>query len=1153
MRKLILTLLLALFSSSCSAGQWYVFEDFSDQQSIEKWKPANISGESELIQALAQAENPPIKAKQAVMFKWQGDDNGVELKYFPASPVNILSWQKIRILIAVPANTSGTTLNMWLHDGGRGVFLTGSEIAPVGGWACIEFDLEDAKKQIDAATVKEFSLTISQYPGDASTVFFDKIEALSEKESLAAPAAAPPLPTASITASSGQKNSGTPPASAMDGKMNTRWSSDFSDDQWLQIAFDSPLELVGLKLHWETAYGRDYEIQLLQPNGKWVTASRIKFGDGGVDEIYFGPRKAKAIKMVGYKRGTGWGYSLWEVEILGLENEIFAKASSAAKGTSSEAILDGKTETYWESEVECEKETIIELLFPRKLGVGGLQINWSQVQTPACKIEAFSKEANKWQLIMNKKASLNNQLEDLFFAPVYAEKLRMVFASKLAKPVRIADIQIKGTSEGWTPVRHFEMLAQRLPDGLLPNWLSRKQAFWTVTGLPDSFNESLLEEYGKIESGLRDFSVTPALIVDGKLLSAKNFETSQSLAEEWIPVPNVKWLGNGLEMNITANTIEPDTTLVLYKLSNTSDKTKNISFLLAARPLQVNPPWQHGGHSQIKQAEWQSKTNTLILNNREALRLCLAPSFVSLYSQKSTADSVDIIECLIENRTVGETLSSEDGIISAGLRCDYKLKAGETKSILAIYPNKESANITAPKDAEKFFNKEMAKSIKLWKEKIDSWSIDIPDKKLVNLVRSNLAYLLINADGPATQPGSRNYNSSWIRDGAISATAMARFGLIDNGVNYLKWFTKLIKDDGFVPFLVNTKTGEMEGFASNWQEYDSFGEYIFLVRQVVELTDDDEIAKLCWPKVKAVVKYMENLRNQRLTEKYIGTEYEGILPESVSHEGYISPPRHSYWDDFFALKGLQDAQAIALRLGHTEDAAWLAKFETDFRKSVLQSIERVCKIHNIETIPGCAELGDFDPTSTSIGIMVADERDTLPAHRLKATYDSYMKESRDRAAQPVGTRSTYTPYEVRNISATLRLGRIADAQMLLEFFVEDGVRPFAWNHMGEVVHGDLRTPSYIGDMPHTWVGAGLVNAIRDLLVYEDRGQLVLAAGVYDKWLDKGVSVSNLQTWWGPISYTLKRDKNGQAVLKLKCSQQPPNGFVVPEGIKLMLQ
>ena len=154
---------------------------------------------------------------------------------------------------------------------------------------------------------------------------------------------------------------------------------------------------------------------------------------------------------------------------------------------------------------------------------------------------------------------------------------------------------------------------------------------------------------------------------------------------------------------------------------------------------------------------------------------------------------------------------------------------------------------------------------------------------------------------------------------------------------------------------------------------------------------------------------------------------------------------------------------------------------------------------------------------------------------------------------PFGTRPSYTPYEVRNIAALTRLQRPAQARMLLDYFMEDAVRPVGWNQMAEVVHGDPRTASYIGDMPHTWVGAGLINAIRDMLVYEDRGSLVLAAAVSKDWIDSGVSVRNLQTWWGPISYELNRLSNGQAVLRLTCQQDPPNGFIVPSGIKLIKQ
>lgn len=957
-----------------------------------------------------------------------------------------------------------------------------------------------------------------------------------------------PLSTARISASSEERE--LTATMAFDGKMDTRWSSKPSDEQWLQIDFNSPVELVGLTLRWETAYGRDYEIELLNTDGNWYSVSQVHFGDGGIDEIYFGPKKTKAIRFVGHKRGTGWGYSLFEIGILGLENRILAKASSCAAGTDANAVLDGSDKTIWTAG-QTDANATLEIIFPKKFDVGGLQINWAGSHSPSCKIQMLTQKDGQWETITNKKAG-QSKIEDVFFKAVSAEKLRLVFDRGNSEPVGICDIQIKGTSEAWTAVRHFEMLAQRMPAGILPDWLGRKQTFWTVTGLPGSFNESLLDEYGGVETGLRCFSVIPAILADGKLLSAKNFELQQSLAEDWMPIPTVNWKGGGINLNITANTIEPDTTLVLYKLTNTSSDKRDISLLLAARPLQINPPWQFGGFSEIKQAQWKDN-RSLTLNDKQAACFYPTADFVSTYGQSPTADSIDIIEYLIERKTVGDSISSPDGIVSAGARYDYSLAAGESKFILAVYPNTDNANVNITEDYKIFFNKQLNKSMLSWQKFIGDWDINIPDKKLVNIVRSNLAYLLINADGPATQPGSRNYNNSWIRDGAISATAMMRFGLVDFGEKYLQWFTPLIKDDGLIPFIVETKTGNMAGFAADWVgEYDSFGQYAFLVRQVMEITDDNDIAKQCWPKLKVAMKYMENLRNQRLTDKYRGTEYEGILPESISHEGYF-PAKHSYWDDFFALKGLQDAQAIASRLGYKEDEQWLAKLEKDLRASTLASIEKVRSRDNLKTLPGCAELGDFDPTSTAVAIMIADERDNLPADALKATFDKYMQDSKDRASMPIGKRSTYTPYEARNVGALIRLGRFDDARMMLEFFVSDGVRPAAWNHLAEVVHGDLRTPSYIGDMPHTWVGAEMINSIRDMLVYEDRGRLVLAAGVPDSWLTQGVSVRNLQTLWGPISYTLKRQNDGQAVLELICSKQPPNGIVVPTDVKLVIK
>jgi hypothetical protein len=88
---------------------------------------------------------------------------------------------------------------------------------------------------------------------------------------------------------------------------------------------------------------------------------------------------------------------------------------------------------------------------------------------------------------------------------------------------------------------------------------------------------------------------------------------------------------------------------------------------------------------------------------------------------------------------------------------------------------------------------------------------------------------------------------------------------------------------------------------------------------------------------------------------------------------------------------------------------------------------------------------------------------------------------------------------------------------------------------------DLREARPVGDHP-TKVDKG------DL----DAPPLALGAGVPSEWIDEGIRVRDLPTWWGPVSCTLGRDSTGRAVLSLTCSETPPNGFAVPERVTLVV-
>jgi len=118
-----------------------------------------------------------------------------------------------------------------------------------------------------------------------------------------------------IAIASSVEAAGLEPSSAVDGDPATRWSSEFTDDEWIYIDFVRPRIFDTVRLNWETAYGRQYEIQISDDAARWTTIFTETDGDGGIDVIYTGTQTSRYVRMRGMLRGTPWGYSLWEFEV----------------------------------------------------------------------------------------------------------------------------------------------------------------------------------------------------------------------------------------------------------------------------------------------------------------------------------------------------------------------------------------------------------------------------------------------------------------------------------------------------------------------------------------------------------------------------------------------------------------------------------------------------------------------------------------------------------------------------------------------------------------------------------------------------------------------------------------------------------------------
>jgi hypothetical protein len=107
-----------------------------------------------------------------------------------------------------------------------------------------------------------------------------------------------------------------PASAAVDGNTATRWSSAFSDPQWLQVDLGATHAISQVVLNWEAAYAKAFQIQTSNDGTNWTTIYSTTTGTGGIQTIPVSG-SGRYVRMYGTQRATGYGYSLWEFQVFG--------------------------------------------------------------------------------------------------------------------------------------------------------------------------------------------------------------------------------------------------------------------------------------------------------------------------------------------------------------------------------------------------------------------------------------------------------------------------------------------------------------------------------------------------------------------------------------------------------------------------------------------------------------------------------------------------------------------------------------------------------------------------------------------------------------------------------------------------------------------
>ena len=127
-----------------------------------------------------------------------------------------------------------------------------------------------------------------------------------------------PAKASSSEPPSGYEPAGFGAANAVDGNEATRWSSEYTDDQWICVDLGATKTVTDVKLDWQQANGKDYDIQVSDDATKWATVKSVTGNSafGWLDYPNLNAR-GRYVRLNCLKRATVWGYSLWEFEMFG--------------------------------------------------------------------------------------------------------------------------------------------------------------------------------------------------------------------------------------------------------------------------------------------------------------------------------------------------------------------------------------------------------------------------------------------------------------------------------------------------------------------------------------------------------------------------------------------------------------------------------------------------------------------------------------------------------------------------------------------------------------------------------------------------------------------------------------------------------------------
>jgi endoglucanase len=238
---------------------------------------------------------------------------------------------------------------------------------------------------------------------------------------------------------------------AVDGNANTRWSSAFADNQYFIVDLGSIFNISEIKINWEAAYGKDFQIQFSSNNIDWTTVEDVWGNTSQTNDFQNITGSARYVKMYGIHRATPYGFSMYEFEVYGTAeianfniayNKPFVTSSDESTNFTGGKAVDGDANTRWSSTFNDYQYIIIDLLATYQ--INRVKIAWETAYAKNFQVQT-SNDNNNWATIEDvwNNTSMMHDFADMSVAARYLK----VYCINRATPYgfSIYELEVYGT------------------------------------------------------------------------------------------------------------------------------------------------------------------------------------------------------------------------------------------------------------------------------------------------------------------------------------------------------------------------------------------------------------------------------------------------------------------------------------------------------------------------------------------------------------------------------------------------------------------------------------------------------------------------------------------------------------------------------------